>query len=145
MAKHGITSGARSWNVILPSLLLAGALLAGCTTPSAPAEPIAPSGGASGGAATAAVAERNFQFDPAELRVKVGTKVTWTNQDEAMHTVTSDAAGGPLDSGEMMKGDAFSYTFTQPGTYTYHCAPHAGKDKATGAYRGMVASIVVEA
>ena len=31
----------------------------------------------------------NFQFSPATLTVPKGTTVTWTNQDDMVHTVTS--------------------------------------------------------
>ena len=30
-----------------------------------------------------------FQFRPGQLEVKAGTRVTWTNQDDITHTVTS--------------------------------------------------------
>lgn len=65
----------------------------------------------------------NFAFSPATLTVKVGTTVTWTNQDSAAHTVTSDT--GLFDSGNMPQGKSFSYTFTTAGTYAYHCTYHA--------------------
>jgi plastocyanin len=65
----------------------------------------------------------NFAFSPATLTVKVGTTVTWTNQDSAAHTVTSDT--GLFDSGNMPQGKTFSYTFTTAGTYAYHCTYHA--------------------
>ena len=31
----------------------------------------------------------NFVFQPAELKIKVGTTVTWTNRDDIPHTVVS--------------------------------------------------------
>jgi len=65
----------------------------------------------------------NFAFAPATLTVKVGTTVTWTNQDSAAHTVTSDT--GIFDSGNLPQGKSFSYTFAAAGTYPYHCTYHA--------------------
>ena len=56
------------------------------------------------------------EYMPSILTVTVGTKVTWINKDGEMHTVTSDKFTGglsPLSS--------FSHTFTEPGTYEYHC------------------------
>ncbi|MBT8249123.1 MAG: multicopper oxidase domain-containing protein [Acidimicrobiia bacterium] len=57
------------------------------------------------------------------LRVKVGTTVTWTQDDTAMiHTVTS--VDGIFDSGFMNPGDTWSYTFDEPGEFEYLCTPH---------------------
>ncbi|MEO5985459.1 MAG: plastocyanin/azurin family copper-binding protein [Candidatus Limnocylindria bacterium] len=57
------------------------------------------------------------------LTVKVGTTVTWTNDDpEMIHTVTDVDAG--FDSGFLDPGDSFSFTFDTPGEYEYYCLPH---------------------
>jgi plastocyanin len=74
-------------------------------------------------AKTATVTIQNFAFAPANLTVKVGTKVTWTNHDSAPHTVTSDT-GTTLNSAQLSNGESYSHTFTQPGTYNYHCTVH---------------------
>ncbi|QHC23702.1 cupredoxin domain-containing protein [Streptomyces sp. GS7] len=71
-----------------------------------------------------AVAIKNFAFSPATLKVKVGTTVTWTNQDTDPHTVTSTGSGGPLRSAAMATNATYSYTFTKPGTYAYLCTIH---------------------
>ena len=75
-------------------------------------------------AADTMVVIKLFQFQPAQLQVKLGTTVTWVNQDEILHTVTlNDKAGGfdaPLDG----KGKQFSFAFTQPGVYRYYCDRH---------------------
>jgi amicyanin len=71
---------------------------------------------------------KNFAFSPAGLTVKVGTTVTWTNNDQVAHTVTVDEANEAdpdfADSGSINPGETYSYTFTQAGTYDYHCTPH---------------------
>lgn len=56
----------------------------------------------------------NFTFGPQELKVKSGTTVTWTNEDDIPHTVVSpnNFRSKPLDS-----DDKFTFTFTTPGTY----------------------------
>ncbi len=64
-----------------------------------------------------------FAFTPATLEVKVGDTVTWTNLDSAPHTVTS--SDGSIQSGTLDQGASFSYTFTTPGTFDYHCEFHA--------------------
>lgn len=90
----------------------------------------APSGQAAGGSGAAApvagdaVAVKNFAFSPASLTVKVGTTVTWTNQDTDAHTVTSQNNAGPLASQALSTGQTYSYTFTKAGTYSYLCTIH---------------------
>jgi plastocyanin len=64
----------------------------------------------------------NLAFSPATLTVKVGTTITWTNNDSMTHTVTSD--NGVFDSGNLAPGQTFSYTFNNAGTFTYHCVIH---------------------
>jgi plastocyanin len=64
----------------------------------------------------------NFNFGPDELEVKVGTKVTWTNQEGTRHTVTSDDES--FDSGAIENGGTFSFTFNEVGTFIYHCNIH---------------------
>ncbi|MFF2503548.1 cupredoxin family copper-binding protein [Streptomyces sp. NPDC058067] len=71
-----------------------------------------------------AVAIKNFAFSPTRLKVKVGTRVTWTNQDTDAHTVTSAGSGGPLHSAALATHATYSYTFTKPGTYAYLCTIH---------------------
>jgi plastocyanin len=72
--------------------------------------------------ATQAVTIDDFAFSPATLTITAGDTVTWTNQDTTTHTATSNT--GVFDSGDLDPGDAFSFTFTTPGTYEYHCTPH---------------------
>lgn len=84
-----------------------------------------PSTGAAAAPVTGdAVAIKNFAFAPATLKVKVGTTVTWTNQDTDAHTVTSTGSGGPLRSAALNTHATYSYTFTKPGTYSYLCTIH---------------------
>lgn len=71
---------------------------------------------------SAAITIQNFAFSPAALNVAVGTKVTATNLDGPTHTWTAD--DGSWDSGNLATNAKYSHTFTQPGTYTYHCAIH---------------------
>lgn len=65
----------------------------------------------------------DFTFSPAAVTVKIGSTVTWTNNDAATHTITGDT-GTTLDSGNLATGQTYSMTFTTPGTYGYHCAIH---------------------
>lgn len=85
----------------------------GQTDPEDPEEPTA----------KASVKISNFSYSPTTLTIKKGTEVTWTNQDSAGHTVTSDS-GSLLDSKVFGQGESFSFIFKESGTYAYHCAPH---------------------
>ena len=67
----------------------------------------------------------NYAFSAAVIKVSTGTTVTWTNMDNVHHTVTVDSgtSSGP-NSGELAIGQKYSYKFTKPGTYSYHCMIH---------------------
>ena len=75
----------------------------------------------------------NFSFGPAAITIAAGTTVTWTNNDDVPHVVTSDD-NKMFKSKALDTDDHFSYTFTKPGTYNYYCAIHPK----------MVAKIVVQ-
>lgn len=57
-------------------------------------------------------------FMPSTITVPVGTTVTWVNKSKWAHTVTSD--NGSFDE-NIMAGDSFSYSFTERGSFAYHC------------------------
>ena len=67
---------------------------------------------------------KDFTFVPAELTVKVGSTVTWTNKDSAGHDVK--AADGSWGSESLSKGQSFSKVFDMEGTYEYVCTFHPG-------------------
>jgi plastocyanin len=69
------------------------------------------------------LAIRNFAFLPSTLVITAGTTVTVTNHDTVAHTWTSN--GHLFDSGDIPPGGTFSFTFTTPGTYSYHCSIHS--------------------
>lgn len=80
-------------------------------------------------AGATAISVKTFKFDPTPLKVKAGTKVSWTNNDEILHTVTSGAPGmedGKFNGEMESQGKTFSFTFATPGTYTYFCSRHNG-------------------
>jgi plastocyanin len=89
-------------------------------------------GGAVAPATGNMVAIQNFSFTPQTLTVKAGDTVTWTNNDSAVHNVTSTdgpgtgaATTGLFSSGSMNAGQSYSYTFAKAGTYYYECTIHA--------------------
>lgn len=64
----------------------------------------------------------NFAYDPDPVKVQVGGKVTWLNQDSAPHTATAE--DGSFDTGTLEEGKLKSETFKQAGTYEYICQVH---------------------
>jgi plastocyanin len=64
-----------------------------------------------------------FAFGPDAVTIPAGTSVTWTNEEIGVpHTSTAD--DGAWDSGTLAEGEAFSHTFTDAGTFAYHCSIH---------------------
>jgi plastocyanin len=74
--------------------------------------------------ATDKVSLQNFAFSPASITVAKGTTVTWTNNDTTTHTIVeTDGKTGP-NSGNVNPGSTYTFTFSQAGTYQYHCSIH---------------------
>ncbi len=68
----------------------------------------------------------NFKFEPGEMTVKKGTKVTWKNNDPTKHSVIfDDENNGKVEDSKLIgKGEEVSFTFNEIGKFTYHCQPH---------------------
>ena len=67
----------------------------------------------------------NGKFRPKNVSVKVGATLTWTNNDSAQQSVTSDAPG-VFDSGLLATGATFQYTFSKVGVFPYHSTGTGG-------------------
>lgn len=79
---------------------------------------------ASAQAQTASVQIEKRIFSPAELTVKPGTTVEWTNNEKrTSHSVLFTGAGG-LESDRMFPGERWQRRFDEPGRYPYTCGPH---------------------
>jgi plastocyanin len=105
-------------------LTVASAMLCACS--GSPAAPTGPSqavpASTNAKTAAAAVAIEDYSFQPATLRVKEGTTVTFTNHDVVEHTVTAVSAtfGSPF----LKKNHSWKYTFTKTGAQKYYCRVH---------------------
>jgi len=71
---------------------------------------------------TTSVSIAGFAFATNPITITAGDTVTWTNNDVAVHDVSDK--GGAWTSGVMNQGDSFSFTFPEPGTYSYTCRLH---------------------
>lgn len=68
---------------------------------------------------------KDFDFQKPNIKIKTGTKVTWTNADGARHDVVPDGEGPEGFGSELLaKGESYSFTFTEPGVINYLCEPH---------------------
>jgi plastocyanin len=63
-----------------------------------------------------------FVFQPETITVAEGATITWTNLDSVSHTVTSET--DLFGSANLGRDASFSYSFTEPGTFSYFCAIH---------------------
>ena len=74
--------------------------------------------------ATDKVSIEGFNFSPATIKIKKGTTVTWTNQDSVAHNVhETDGKSGPM-SDSLKKGDTYTFTYSETGTFKYICSIH---------------------
>ncbi|MBI4284485.1 MAG: cupredoxin family copper-binding protein [Chloroflexi bacterium] len=128
MRLHRATRGVLTGLVLFSLLFVALSCSSPAPTPAATATPSpvltpapAPSPTPSPGPVEVQIAR--FAFSPAEISIKLGTRVTWSNLDATPHTIT--ASDKSFESGRMEKNDSFSYTFNSKGTYEYVCAYHA--------------------
>jgi plastocyanin len=86
----------------------------------------APAASSSGGVA---IKMQNIAFAPEAVTVKVGQKVTWTNDDSTDHNVTADS-GADFKSDDFGNGATFEFTPDKAGKIAYECTLHPGM-KAT--------------
>lgn len=65
----------------------------------------------------------SYRFAPETLEVAAGTTVTWTNNDHFTHDVVI-LEPEETDVGQAKPGETVSFTFDEPGTYSYECSLH---------------------
>jgi plastocyanin len=66
--------------------------------------------------------ERTWAFRPATVTVTPGGTVTWRNSGFHTHNVIADDKA--FDSGDILPGQSWSFTFRSAGEFPYHCGPH---------------------
>ena len=109
----------RSLTMLVASLALV-ATLAACSSGASPTS--TPGGGGGGGAGAVTIID--FAFQPADLSVKIGDTVTWTNTGNTAHTVKWDDGSTPESDRLTNGGAAYERTFDTAGTFTYVCGIH---------------------
>jgi plastocyanin len=63
-----------------------------------------------------------MRFEPENLTVKPGTRVTWIQGSRMPHTITGNDS--VLRSNTLYTGQQFSHTFGEAGRYDYSCSFH---------------------
>jgi len=78
-------------------------------------------------------------YEPPTISISIGDTITWFNDDQEAHTITSgegsgrfgwtrgDDFGNPtglFDSGRFMPSETWSFTFNEKGTFQYFCVIH---------------------
>jgi len=76
-----------------------------------------------------------ISFQPQNILISKGTKVTWTNDELVEHFINTDSHPSHTyyldqNSRALAQGDTYSMTFDKDGIYPYHCSAHA--DTMTG-------------
>lgn len=72
-----------------------------------------------------AVEVKSSTYTPNRITVKKGTTVTWTNQDSIEHNIAPDDVSSGFAGSELLgRGESYSFTFEETGTFNYHCTPH---------------------
>ena len=70
------------------------------------------------------VAIKDFKFLPAEITVKQGDRVRWTNREKRQyHSVWFEKSGDP-EPDYLFPNDTYERTFEKPGVFPYRCGPH---------------------
>ena len=102
--------------------IAAAALLVGCGGGSYGSDGSTASDSSSGGGAKS-VTISDYTYEPANLTVPVGTRVTFANEDSTPHTATSKDQGA-FDSGSIGTGESGAVTLEEAGSFQYYCAFH---------------------
>lgn len=76
---------------------------------------------------TTSVTITDNQFDPRNIHVDAGATVTWTNEGESGHTVTSGSDNWSKDT-EIAVGDETTHTYEDDGIYDVYCRFHGSDD-----------------
>ncbi len=71
------------------------------------------------------ISAKNIAFNPKEVTVKVGTKITWSMDEPVPHNVVADS-GADFKSEILNQGQTFEYTPKKAGTIEYECTLHPG-------------------
>ncbi len=102
-------------------------IVSGCSDGAEKSTASGSSSSSSGDAAASgdvAVSIKDFLFKDKSVTVAPGTKITWTNEDSAVHSVVSVDKGIFASAPTMEQNATFTFTAEKPGTIEYICGIH---------------------
>ena len=83
---------------------------------------------------TVIIENGTLAFSPQEVTIKNGDSIRWDNKDEQQHFLTASKSSEKLETltrqsdlllfKTMEKGEVYEKTFTDVGTFFYHCGIH---------------------
>lgn len=125
----------RRWFLASGLTAFLAAAATGCTAdePFIPGGPPPPPGGP---VAVEVAATDNLTFVSADITIRVGDRVRWTNTGTLIHTITfdpalaADPANVQLPAGvspfseQLASGEGYGHNFTTAGQYKYVCRVH---------------------
>ena len=84
---------------------------------------------------TVIIEKGTLAFSPQEVTIKKGDSIRWNNKAEEQHFLTASKSSEQLETltrqsdlllfKTMEKGEVYEKTFTDVGTFFYHCGIHA--------------------
>ena len=78
-----------------------------------------------------AIAYKNVSITPANVTIKAGATIKWTNFDATLHNVATTSGPVKFSSPAFNKGGSYRATFAKPGVYHYLCTFHPGSMTGT--------------
>jgi plastocyanin len=109
------------WIVTVVALALIGT---GCGNSSSPSTPSPTPSGTPVSIVAGSSTLTTTAYNPNPVTIQRGGTVTWVNNDNTAHTSTSES--NVWNSQTIAPGGSFSMTFSNPGTFPYHCTIHPG-------------------
>jgi plastocyanin len=102
----------------------AGLTIAGCGSPSKPTTASSGPAQAPATGAVVRVAYKGILINPADVTVRLGQKLKWTNEDMTPHNVISTGGASMIKSPDLKTGQTFELTPSRVGVIKYVCTFH---------------------
>ena len=74
---------------------------------------------------------QNISIAPDTVKVKVGSRIIWTNMDSVEHNVTSQSGPQQFASGTFGEGRSYTIKVSKPGVIHYECTIHPASMNGT--------------